>query len=47
MAHSVKAYQPLGQLVVRAKTLPRAEVEARYSEGFMTALEATGVAARV
>lgn len=39
MAHSVKAYQTLGQLVARAKSLPRPEVEAQYSEGFMTALQ--------
>ena len=39
MAHSPKAYQALGQLVARAKGLARPEVEARYTEGFMTALE--------
>jgi uncharacterized protein YbgA (DUF1722 family)/uncharacterized protein YbbK (DUF523 family) len=38
MAHSVKAYQALGQLVARAKSHARSEVEARYVEGFMTAL---------
>jgi uncharacterized protein YbgA (DUF1722 family) len=36
---SPKAYQALGQLVARAKGLARPEVEARYTEGFMTALE--------
>jgi uncharacterized protein YbgA (DUF1722 family)/uncharacterized protein YbbK (DUF523 family) len=40
MAHSVAAYNELGQLVARAKSLPRPVVETRYSEGFMTALQA-------
>lgn len=40
MAHSVKAYQELGRLVARAKALPRAELEVKYSEGFMAALKA-------
>ena len=40
MAHSVKAYQALGRLVARAKSLSRADAEAEYTEGFMTALEA-------
>lgn len=39
MAHSPKAYRALGQLVARAKGLACPEVEARYTEGFMTALE--------
>ena len=38
MAHSVKAYEQLGRLVAQAKSLPRGEVQARYLEGFMTAL---------
>jgi uncharacterized protein YbgA (DUF1722 family)/uncharacterized protein YbbK (DUF523 family) len=40
MAHSVQAYQALGRLVARAKGRPRADVDARYTEGFMAALEA-------
>jgi uncharacterized protein YbgA (DUF1722 family)/uncharacterized protein YbbK (DUF523 family) len=40
MAHAIPAYRTLGQLVARAKSLPRAEVQARYTAGFMTALEA-------
>lgn len=39
MAHSVVAYNELGQLVAQAKALPRPVVEAEYSEGFMTALQ--------
>lgn len=39
MAHSVAAYQALGRLVARAKSLTRREVETRYREGFMAALE--------
>jgi len=38
MAHSVKAYQELGRLVARSASLARRDVEARYVEGFMTAL---------
>ena len=38
MAHSVPAYQALGQLVARAKAVPRVELSQRYTEGFMTAL---------
>jgi uncharacterized protein YbgA (DUF1722 family)/uncharacterized protein YbbK (DUF523 family) len=40
MAHSIQAYRTLGQLVARAKTEPRPELERHYTEGFMTALEA-------
>jgi uncharacterized protein YbgA (DUF1722 family)/uncharacterized protein YbbK (DUF523 family) len=40
MAHSIAAYRMLGQLVARGESLPRAAVEARYLEGFMTALGA-------
>ena len=40
MAHAIPAYRTLGQLVARAKSLPRAEVRERYTAGFMTALEA-------
>jgi uncharacterized protein YbgA (DUF1722 family) len=39
MAHSPTAYQSLGRLVARAKSWSRTEVEARYTEGFMSALE--------
>ena len=38
MAHSTAAYQSLGQFVANVKPLPRREVEARYFEGFMSAL---------
>jgi uncharacterized protein YbgA (DUF1722 family)/uncharacterized protein YbbK (DUF523 family) len=40
MAHSPRAYQSLGQFVARAKPLARSDVETRYAEGFMTALQA-------
>jgi uncharacterized protein YbgA (DUF1722 family) len=39
MAHSVSAYQALGRLVANAKSLPRGELETRYTEEFMRALE--------
>ena len=39
MAHSVTAYQSLGRLVAGAKSLSRGDLEARYTEGFMRALE--------
>lgn len=39
MAHSVTAYQALGRLVADAKSLSRGHLEARYTEGFMSALE--------
>ena len=39
MAHSPAAYQQLGRLVARAKSVTRHELEARYTEGFMRALE--------
>jgi uncharacterized protein YbgA (DUF1722 family)/uncharacterized protein YbbK (DUF523 family) len=39
MAHSVQAYQTLGRLVARAKSLPKPEAEAKYTDGFMTAME--------
>jgi uncharacterized protein YbgA (DUF1722 family)/uncharacterized protein YbbK (DUF523 family) len=39
MAHSVSAYQSLGRLVAGAKSLSRADLESRYTEGFMNALE--------
>lgn len=38
MAHSPKAYQRLGRLVAGAKSVPRAELRARYESGFMEAL---------
>jgi uncharacterized protein YbgA (DUF1722 family)/uncharacterized protein YbbK (DUF523 family) len=40
MAHSLSSYQELGQLVARAGSMARAEVQARYTKGFMAALEA-------
>jgi len=39
MAHSVSAYQALGRLVANAKSLPRGDLETRYTEEFMRALE--------
>ncbi|HET8734198.1 MAG TPA: DUF523 and DUF1722 domain-containing protein [Anaeromyxobacteraceae bacterium] len=39
LAHEPRAYAALGRLVAGAKALPRAEVAARYGEGFMAALE--------
>lgn len=39
MAHSPKAYQALGQLVASAKRLARSDIETRYAQEFMTALE--------
>ena len=38
MAHSPDAYQRLGPLVARARTLTPTDVEARYTEAFMAAL---------
>jgi uncharacterized protein YbgA (DUF1722 family)/uncharacterized protein YbbK (DUF523 family) len=38
MAHSPKAYESLGRLVARAKTMPRAELRDRYESEFMRAL---------
>lgn len=38
LAHEPKAYRALGQLVARAKQLPRAEVESRYGETYMNSL---------
>jgi uncharacterized protein YbgA (DUF1722 family)/uncharacterized protein YbbK (DUF523 family) len=38
MAHSVVAYRALGRLTAEARAMPRAEVEQRYTSGFMTAL---------
>jgi uncharacterized protein YbgA (DUF1722 family)/uncharacterized protein YbbK (DUF523 family) len=46
MAHSVVAYKELGRLVARAKLLPRPVVEAQYSQGFMTALQAIATTRR-
>lgn len=40
LAHEPRAYAALGRLVAGAKALPRAEVAARYGEGFMAALKA-------
>jgi uncharacterized protein YbgA (DUF1722 family)/uncharacterized protein YbbK (DUF523 family) len=39
MAHSVTAYQSLGRLVANARSLSRDDLETRFTEGFMTALE--------
>lgn len=38
MAHSVTAYRELGRLVAGAKAMPRAELQAAYTAGFMAAL---------
>jgi len=38
MAHAPEAYQRLGRLVSRARTVPRDDLERRYSEAFMAAL---------
>ena len=38
MAHSPVAYRQLGQLVAKARSLPRPELAARYEAGFMSAL---------
>jgi uncharacterized protein YbgA (DUF1722 family)/uncharacterized protein YbbK (DUF523 family) len=38
MAHSPEAYRRLGQIVARAGATPRAELEQRYTAGFMTGL---------
>ena len=46
MAHSVTAYQSLGRLVAGAKSLSRADLESRYSEGFMNALESMATTRR-
>ena len=40
MAHSSDADQRLGRLVARARTVPRREIERRYTEAFMAALAA-------
>jgi uncharacterized protein YbgA (DUF1722 family)/uncharacterized protein YbbK (DUF523 family) len=46
MAHSVSAYRSLGRLVAEAKSLGRADLESRYTEGFMTALAAIATTRR-
>jgi uncharacterized protein YbgA (DUF1722 family)/uncharacterized protein YbbK (DUF523 family) len=38
LAHAPEAYRALGRLVARVNALPRAELRARYEEGFMQAL---------
>jgi uncharacterized protein YbgA (DUF1722 family)/uncharacterized protein YbbK (DUF523 family) len=38
MAHSPEAYQRLGRLVARGRTVPGKELERRYTEAFMAAL---------
>jgi uncharacterized protein YbgA (DUF1722 family)/uncharacterized protein YbbK (DUF523 family) len=40
MAHLPRAYQDLGRLVAGVKALTRADVERRYTQTFMTALQA-------
>jgi uncharacterized protein YbgA (DUF1722 family)/uncharacterized protein YbbK (DUF523 family) len=39
LAHVPAAYQRLGKLVAQSKTLPRAEVQTAYTDGFMGALK--------
>ena len=39
MAHSPDAYQRLGRLVARAKSIPAKDLERRYTEAFMAALK--------
>lgn len=39
MAHSPEAYQQLGRLVARARTLSRTDIVRRYSSAFMAALK--------
>jgi uncharacterized protein YbgA (DUF1722 family)/uncharacterized protein YbbK (DUF523 family) len=46
MAHSVTAYRSLGRLVAGAKSLSRRDLESRYTEGFMNALEALATTRR-
>ena len=38
LAHEPRSYRALGQVVARAKHLPRADVEARYGETYMNSL---------
>jgi hypothetical protein len=38
MAHSIRAYQDLGRLVARVRTVPRKELERDYTSTFMAAL---------
>ena len=38
MAHAIQDYQQLGRLVARARTIPRSEMERRYTGLFMAAL---------
>jgi len=46
MAHSVDRYRALGRLVAGARAASRAELERRYGDGFMSALEAIATRAR-
>jgi uncharacterized protein YbgA (DUF1722 family)/uncharacterized protein YbbK (DUF523 family) len=46
MAHSVTAYQELGRLVARAKSLSRTDLQGRYTDQFMKALEAIATVRR-
>lgn len=46
LAHSPQAYRELGQLVARAKELPRRELAESYAAGFMKALSTLATPAR-
>lgn len=46
MAHSVEAYRSLGRLVARATSTDRRELQARYTERFMGALESIATTRR-
>jgi uncharacterized protein YbgA (DUF1722 family)/uncharacterized protein YbbK (DUF523 family) len=46
MAHSPRAYQEIGQLVGRARKVPRKELAQRYTEAFMKALAVIATARR-
>lgn len=46
LAHSPQLYQELGQLVARAKDLPRSQLQASYTAAFMTCLATRATRAR-
>lgn len=46
LAHSPSAYRALGQLVARAKSMPRAALREQYEAGFMKALAAMATPGR-
>lgn len=46
LAHQPTAYQRLGQLVARAKAMPRLELRQAYTDGFMAALAVIATPAR-